>query len=217
MKLKLIAFVAAFAASIGMSHADSGIYGFGIELDGTGAGAVNSGTTTIYGLEYNNDLQPGSVNLTGAWSGTGTFSLGTYVDGINTLTLVGGEFDTNKENGSNVTGDTLFYSLTGPSGSFTPVNMNFGADLSDGGNYQNQLWDYQSGTTNLLAGLNPGTYTITVYGEAFTSDGNAYASNGGNNFTATFTVVPEPSTWAMMFGGLVVLVGLQRLRRKSVS
>ena len=55
-----------------------------------------------------------------------------------------------------------------------------------------------------IENLRPGTYTITVYGEAFTSDGNAYASNGGNNFTATFTVVPEPSTWAMMFGGLVV-------------
>jgi hypothetical protein len=222
MKLKVIAFVAAFAASIGLSHASSGIYGFGVELDGTGAAAANSGTTTLYALQYNADLATGSsAVLSEAWSsstsGTGvpTYNLGTFTQGVNTLTLTGGAFDTFKNGGSDVTGDTLFISINGNGGPYTAVTMNFGANLSDTAG--NQLWDNETLSTNLLAGLGNGTYTVDVYGEAFTSDGDVYANNGGPNYTATFTVVPEPSTYVMMFAGLVALVAFQRLRRKSVS
>ena len=218
MKLKVIAFVAALAASMGMSHAGSGLYGFGIALDGTGAGAVNSGTATLYTLQYNGDLSDPGTTLSTAW-GSSTFNLGTYIDGQNTLTLLGGAMDTYKDEGSDVTAAQLYYTLTGPGGSYTLVNLPFGANLTfnGDGSGHNQLWDTASGSTNLLAGLNPGTYTLYVYGEAVDTDGNAYSNNGGSNFSATFTVVPEPSTYAMMFAGLGALVAFQRLRRKSIS
>jgi hypothetical protein len=222
MKRKLLAFALILAASTGTGFAYSGIYGFGVELDGTGAQAANSGTLTLYGLWYNTDLTPpsSSATLSSAWgtsSGTGvpTYNLGTFVYGQNTLTLTGFSMDTYKGSGSDVTGASLYYSLTGNSGPYIPVGWNSESDLSDGGSSQNQVWSNQSLSTNLLTGLNPGTYTIDIYGEAFTSDGNSYANNGNPNYVATFTVVPEPSTWAMMFGGLVALVGFQRLRRKS--
>ena len=226
MKLKVIAFVAARAASMGLSHAESGLYGFGIDLDGTGAGAVNSGTATLYELQTNGDLSaPGATDsLVGNSSGTGvaTVNLGTFVDGQNTLTLLGGAMNTYKGSGSDVTGAVLDYSIVGIGGPYTAVGLNFGANLTfndppTDSYAHNQLWDTTSGSTNLLAGLNPGTYTIFVYGEVLDSDGNAYDNNGGPNYELTFTVVPEPSTWAMMFGGLGALVAFQRLRRKSVS
>jgi len=221
MKLKLIAIVAAFAASAGFGFAapNTGFYGFGIELDGTGPLATNSGTTTLYELVANPDALPaGSLATPSTAWGSTTYNLGTYVYGQNTLTLTGGSFATWKNEGADVSSATLEISLNGNPGPYTAVNLPFGANLTLNGDSSghNQIWDTESLSTNLLAGLNPGTYTIDVYGVINTTDGLQYANNSGSNFSATFTVVPEPSTYAMMAGGLVALVVFQRLRRKSV-
>jgi hypothetical protein len=45
-------------------------------------------------------------------------------------------------------------------------------------------------------------------------------TNGADPFTLevdSFTVVPEPTTWAMMFGGLAMLVAFQRLRARRTQ
>jgi len=41
-------------------------------------------------------------------------------------------------------------------------------------------------------------------------------ANGGG-FNIDVEVVPEPGTWALMLGGLVLLVVCQRLRRSKIS
>ncbi len=59
MKRKLLAFALILAASTGVGFAqNTGFYGFGVELDGTGALAVNSGTVTMYELVANSDVLP---------------------------------------------------------------------------------------------------------------------------------------------------------------
>jgi len=249
MKLKLLAFALILAACSGTGFAQSpyaGIYGFGIEIDGTGTGATNSGQLTLYAVQNNSDLAISGPTLdssdwTSASPGSSpTFSLGTFTQGSGaTLTLAGGSMDTFKGNGGDVDAANLFYSIGAVStsnlngadaGSYTQINspggFNFGTNLSSGSG--NQLWDYQSASVNLLAGLSPGTYEISVYGNELDNTGGggfesgaAYANNGGGgaNYGATFTIAPaatpEPSTWAMMLGGVGLLVCIQRLRRKS--
>jgi hypothetical protein len=236
MKLKLIACVATLAATMGMSYAQ-GTFGFGIELDGTGAGAANSGTATLYALDNSggtrllpvepaNSSTPSTATLSTAWTTSSTaasptYNLGTFVDGINTLTLEGGSLLTfkNTSAGQDVSQADLFYAIYAvgsTAGTFTDVSLPFNED-NVAGNTGDQRWAIESGSTNLLAGLNPGTYVIDVYGNAQSTGGTLYESNGGANFAAEFTVVPEPSTYAMMAGGLIALVAFQRLRRKSVS
>jgi hypothetical protein len=236
MKIKLLAFGLILAASSGTSYATPGIFGFGIELDGTGATATNSGVTTLYALDNSGGsaLLPAgssatldSTDWTGASTGAApTFNLGTFTEGSGTLTLTGGATLTFKtaSAGDDVTGADLNFRITpgvGGAGSFAPaVNLPFGANLTfDGSDPHNQLWDTESLSTNLLAGLTPGTYTLDVFGNSPNTAGGSFDSNGGANFGATFTVaaavVPEPGTWAMMLGGLAMLVCFQRLRRKS--
>jgi hypothetical protein len=232
MKLKLIAFVAALAATAGTSYASSGTFGFGIELDGTGALATNSGTTTLYALDNSgttrllpiepaNTGSPSTASLSTSWTSASTaaspsFNLGTFVYGSNSLVLTGGSILTYKNGGSDVTGADLeytVYAVGNSPGSFTQVNLPFNQDNVNSSS-GDQRWATESVSTNLLSGLNPGNYVLNVYGFASSTDGTLYESNTGANFAAGFTVVPEPSTWAMMFGGLGILVGLQRLRRK---
>jgi len=230
-KLLLLGFALTFAATTGTSFAGSGTFGFGIELDGTGALATNNGVNTLYALDNatSNRLQPvpSSATVSTAWtnastSATPTFNLGTF--NINTgstdsLILKGGSLLSFKNGGSDVTGATLEYQIfsVSPSGTFTAVNLPFGAD-NVAGNTGDQRWDTESLSINLLAGLNTGTYVLDVYGLASSTDGTHYETGGSiNNYGATFTVVPEPSTWAMMLGGLGMLVCFQRLRRKPVA
>jgi hypothetical protein len=246
MKMKLLACVAALAASMGMTYAQSaGTFGFGIELDGTGAAATNNGTVTLYALDNSGTtrLTPTSSSATlqqTEWPSSSTpanptFNLGTFYTTAgsgNSLILDGGSMLTFKNGGANVSQADLFYTIyeVGSSpGTFNDVSLLFNQD-NVAGNTGDQRWatevgygSYPQGGTgtftgiNLLAGLGAGTYILDVYGNAQTTVGTQYESNGGNNFAAEFTVVPEPSAWAMMVGGLVLLVGVQRIRRKSAA
>ncbi len=118
-----------------------------------------------------------------------------------TFVLTGGEADTFKNGASNVTGADLVYRIypTGsPSGAFTSLNLPFNTDLTGG----DQKWQTLSATTDLLAGLANGNYTLEVYVHSSTNEGDRYLNGNppGSNYIATFSVVPEPSSLALIAG-----------------
>jgi hypothetical protein len=242
MKKLLLLTALAFALTAGSGFAqNAGQFGFGIELTGLGTLAFNNGVATLYALDNSGGtrLLPtgSSATLSTAWTGASTaaaptFNLGTFLQS-DTLDLDGGSYLTFKNGGADVTGTTLSYRITPGatgSGSYAPaISLPFNEDNVNGAT-GDQRWSLESGTTNLIAGLAPGTYTLSVYGAAtvtgayttFSPSGNGtlYENNGGGgtlDYSATFTVVPEPSAWAMMLGGVGFLVAFQRLRSRRVS
>jgi hypothetical protein len=150
-------------------------------------------------------------------SGLGTFSVGDTLQ-------IGGQQKSWKSDGTNVTGHGIscrVYSGT-PSGSFTTVNLPFQWNTGDSGapaglnNFGDQQWggDIQGAnnslvlSTNVLAGLTPGSYTLDVYSFITTENPTSPIFNnvGGNNYKATFTVIPEPASAALgLVGGLLLL------------
>lgn len=124
-------------------------------------------------------------------------NLGTFVAGSIPLTLSGGEVKTFKNNGTDIISARLMYRVypTGsPSGSFTAVNLPWVANLPNPGDQQ---WQTTSAGIDLLNGLSDGNYTLEIYYEASTNSVNApatiYDSNGGANYSATFTVASTVS------------------------
>jgi fibronectin-binding autotransporter adhesin len=132
----------------------------------------------------------------GATSGEGTYrnvsnlnglNYGEFVVGSNNLLLRGGEAQTFKNDGGNVTGVNQYYRiyLSGATpGSFTSINLPFDTNLGDGGN---QRWKTTASNVNLLSGLTvSGTYTVQYYWQMFSNQGNPFMSNSGNNYSTTF-------------------------------
>ncbi len=219
--------------------ADVGIFGSGVELTGTGAGALNSGTTTLYALNQGDNgvlLPAGSTaTLSTAWAnGTAAspvLSLGTFLP-TDSLVLKGGSLLTYSNSGATATDGMLNYqiqdSVTSYFSGFTAVGLPFNATGATVDGTGNDRFSLESGTTNLLAGLAPGTYTINIYNSSDFTDptpsaaglptsGTNYDSNGGNDFGATFTVVPEPSTWKAMFIGIALLGAVTFARRTRMA
>ena len=99
---------------------------------------------------------------------------------------------------SNVTGD--LFSLTRPS-KYNIHNLNL--TLMDSAN--NVL---QQDPTSIAQLLSTGAYSFTVTGNTVGNKGGIYI------FNASAALVPEPSTWAMMLGGLG-LIGFMSYRRRQ--
>jgi hypothetical protein len=142
-------------------------------------------------------------------------TLGSY---MNTDTLrLGGQGKNYKNSGTDVNGMQLWYRVYEQAaipGSFSQLNYAFKTDF--GGGYQE--WGTDGGspyyTSNFLTGLLNGTYTVEVF-STITTDGfneatTVYNSNSGNNFKASFTVVPEPSRAVLLLGGLGAMVFRRR-------
>jgi hypothetical protein len=66
-----------------------------------------------------------------------------------------------------------------------------------------------------IAMFNPSAFTVdsTSYFSNPTNGGQFSVSENGSDLTLNFTPVPEPSTWALMAGGLCALAGAVRRRR----
>lgn len=199
-----IALLSLFALS--QANAGSGIFGayLGIDVDST---------DTIYGED-----QPGGNTVEG-YNGAdfGSVNLGESV------TITSGELLTFKNGGSDVTGTSLNYRVyeTGsPSGSFVEVAINFGANapfvdaagngFSGGGD---QVWNNITSAPNVANGLGAGNYTLELFWKATSTDGDHFVNNSGSNYAATFNVIPEPSTYAALFGlGALGLAAWKRRR-----
>lgn len=204
MKLKHLILVATMIPS-GAVFGATGIFGSYLQ--------ITTSTTTVYkGEDF------GSVaNIQGA--NLGTFEL------TDTLRLSQSQINTYKNfvdnpSGGNVTGGEMQYRVYFTSdtpGSFTTVGYGFQSDatfINLAGNSVTGGGDQAWGNTNPinLLGLTSGNgdYTLEVFFRAFTNEGDRYSNNGGSNFKANFSVVPEPSSAAL---GLLGAVFTLRRRR----
>lgn len=211
------------------AFASSGIFGTGvvISLSIGGSPALDLFEMTLLGDSRHEPAAGGGeslgfptlVNTTdgseSTWADGSNPSLGTF-DPLtgDTLTLDGGEMLTFKNGGSNVSATDMFYSING--GAFQDATLAFNQDSVNGVTGDQRWYSDTSADVNMLAGLPNGTYTLSVYfRDTNTDDGNDYVSNGGNNYNATFTVVPEPSTVMMLLGsGFLGSFYLIRRKRK---
>jgi hypothetical protein len=131
-----------------------------------------------------------------------------------TLTITYYDVKTFKNDGSDVTGGTYWwrvYQTSSTPGAFNSIALNFQTDFGGG----DQQWGFSGNTTDLLSGVvfDGSEYTFEFYVE-MTGTGpseSKFDNNGGNNFKATFTAVPEPA--GILSAGLAMfLFGLRRRR-----
>ena len=153
---------------------------------------VNGAGNTFYDLNPpTNTLQP---DFNGANLGTFDPSFG------DSLILNGAEFNTFQDGGDNVIEVSLNYRVyTGTAPNFSSFSVDF---VSQTGN--DKFWQSTNENINLLNNLSPGTYTFEVFGSADTTAGPRFYSNSGNNYVASFTVVPEPSTLSLLAGPAIL-------------
>lgn len=160
----------------------------------------------------------------GATTGNPDFQ-GASFGTINSVTenlQLGGQTKIFKNNSSDVTGAKIFYRVWSgtPSGTFINLNYAFQTNI----NASDQQWGTDVAgsnptafyTGNLVSGRANGNWTLEVYTEISTNGVNAanpiVSNNGGANYQATFTVIPEPATWALLAGSLTTVMVFRRRR-----
>jgi hypothetical protein len=174
--IPLLAFFILFGGGNVWGQATIGIYESYAILN------INSGGNTYYDL----NAATGNTDFNNA-------NLGTFLSGTNTLVFSGGENKTFKCSGGNVTGGNIYYRVylsSGSGGSYTGLGMSFVSNDA-GGCGGNQTWRINNNSTNIISGLAPGAYTLEVYSDAPGFPSTAFASNGGANYKASFTVVTQ--------------------------
>lgn len=197
-----------------------------ITLNALGTGATISGQNYY---DVKRDISALNPNFSGA--NLGTFNIlstavtigGNTYSGSGLLQLKGAELKTNVTGGGDYQNSSnfgrMFYAVTAagvnPS-SFTTLNMGLTTE-----SWPNYTWSNTSASVDLLQGLVVGSYKLTAYfetnGSYFTSSQQFYSinpdNNGGANYVATFNVVPEPSTGALMGLGFAGLFIVRRFRK----
>lgn len=160
------------------------------------------GNTAVYHVEGGT-----FYNASADWAG-GPFD-GHDFGTVGTLTL-GAEVQTWEQgvpNGVVSMGWEIIANQTTPLG---PNSFNVPFQGPAVGDPNNDQWQSITGV-DVAAGLPAGTHDVAVWFSG-TSDNNAgpvFDSNSGNNYVATFTIVPEPSTMALLglgVGGLLVAI-----------
>ncbi len=206
MKLKNL--IAPFMLmTAGTSFGAAGIYDGFLFTTTTGAAPL-----TFY------DIGAASLNVDFDGANLGSFVLGSSLQ-------IGGQQRSFENNSTVVTTNTIFWKVVG---AFVGVNLPLQWTQGDVGapgglnNPGDKQWggDVQGAngalvlSGNVLSGLAEGTYTLEVYSEISTNAVNAdptiFNSNGGNNFKASFTVVPEPATAVLGMFGLGLLLRRRR-------
>ena len=195
----LVTFLSLFIFQVSFSQ---GIYESYIILD------VNGSGNTYY------DLNASTSNTDFNGNNFGIFSTS------NSLYLKGFEHKV-WENGCGFQYSRIYYKIeksSDNSGSFTSLDGNYCCSL--GGN--NRKWDATNENINILNGLEPGDYNITIYGQAGTYCSNTvYDSNSGSNYIATFSIINYSSdttiSSAKSFTDLTVDPGVTLTISKSGS
>jgi hypothetical protein len=204
----LVAFGLAIAAS---AQAATGMFGSYIQV-------LTSGNT-VYDLQAYGPID--RPNFGGA-------NLGTVVTGgASTLHITNGSGLTFKSGGGNVTGVQLnwrIYKDGAPGGGFNNAALNFGNNAPNSdivgnpfGGGGDQEWRGLTGGAididTLFATYDNtkiGNWKLEAFYRASTNEGDRFSNNGGANFIANFTVVPEPSRVFFVAIGLLGLIGRRR-------
>ena len=206
-KLALISLsLLAFAVS---TFATDGIFGIDIGLK---SNTFNSGGNTFFEADLLGDGRHAPIAngalvtlpVTLNSSGFNGLNLGTFnVSAGDSLTFIGGEVLTFKNAASNVTAAFISYSIDGAA--FTPFSLAFNQDNVNG-TAGDQRWAQTNDTVNLLTGLANGSHTLSFFGSASTNDGTGtvFDNRGGANYTASFTVIPEPSSLSLIAGPAIL-------------
>ena len=201
MKPKTLPLVLAFLALPCIGGAATGVFGSYAQIFTT--------SSTVYVAQSYSGSNPSfdGANL-------GIFSLS------DTLEITNASLLTFKNSGGDVTGAQLqyrVYEVGDTPGSFSIVNLGFGSnapatDLGGnnfGGSGDQEWRGLSGGPVNLLGGITGnGNYQVEIFYLASTNEGNRPSDNGGANFKATFTVVPEPAV--ALLGGIGLLILLRR-------
>ncbi|MEO5714548.1 MAG: hypothetical protein ABIT37_13765 [Luteolibacter sp.] len=193
------------------------IAAIGLLASGTSFGAAGMFSQFVF------TTTSGTTPLTfydiGAVTGNPDFqgsNLGTFTVGSNYY--LGGQQRSYKDNGTDVTGHGISWRVYSgsPSGSFATVAMPFqfntgvNNDQQWGGDSQGSNADPIEISTNILAGLPNGTYTLEVFTFITTNNVNEAATVfnnvGGSNYQASFTVIPEPASAMLGILGSVLLL-----------
>ncbi|MCC5844877.1 MAG: PEP-CTERM sorting domain-containing protein [Verrucomicrobia bacterium] len=148
-------------------------------------------------------------------------NLGEFDLSTDSLILNGFEINTFNADGDNITNAILWYRVTKDGdtpGSFSSIELTSPNSIS--GN--DKFWQITNANSNLLSGLDIGDYSLDVYfrhNATFTGGGGGTFEMGNwspsNNPTATFTVIPEPSSIIMMGLAGLAAGGLTVLKRRK--
>lgn len=207
-----------------------GIFGYGIELQGNGPGALHSGIKTLYALDDNGTTRLTPIGSSAVLDETGwangtqanpVLNLGTFNPSAgDSLTLFGGALLTYQGAGATC-GPAVYlnYAVDPVGGPFPGFNPGIQLGLNETnvfGTAGDLRWAEESRTINLLNGLGPGIYVLGSYGYANSTLGDRFANNGGGNpsfgnYGASFTVAPEPASTALLGLGCLAMI-LKRRR-----
>ena len=144
--------------------------------------SLNGGGNTYY------DLNAATGNLDFQNTNLGTFDVSS-----NTLVLKGAEHNVWKCGGCDLTSTTIHYRVyptNGSPGNFSALSLPWTSGFNNGCGGQDQMWSAWGNNINLVSGLNSGSYYLEVYSSSSVTcaGGTVYASNGGANYKATFSV-----------------------------
>lgn len=201
MKPKTLPLVLALLALPSIGSAATGVFGSYAQIFTT--------SSTVYVAQSYSGSNP-------AFNGAdlGIFSLS------DTLEITNASLMTFKNSGGDVTGAQMqyrVYEVGDTPGTFNIVNLGFGSNAPStdlGGNNfgggGDQEWrGFGGGPIDLLSGITGnGNYQVEVFYRAFTNEGDRLSDNGGANYKANFTVVPEPAV--AFLGGVGLLILLRR-------
>jgi hypothetical protein len=207
MKLKSLILLLGMMAT-GASFGATGTFGSGVTFS----------TTSTEGTP----IASGDHSSASAATDLGTFGIGVG----NTLNLTGAGILTWKNGTGDVTGarfEYRIYTVGATPGGFANQGLGFGSNASfteygvTGNGGGDQFWgdseSYGGGfvAVDLLAGRSAGDYEIEWFSVATTNEGDRFENNSGNNYKATFTVVPEPTSAALGLIGSALLLRRRRL------